>query len=483
MHLRKVTRFNCFHCLSSPRFYTEIKRHFPFEVTDNQNDAILKFDEFLSAGAFAFVLKGYAGTGKTTLIASLVKARNAKNLKTVLLAPTGRAAKVMGKYAGKAAFTIHRHIYMPSTVGSKISFRLKENKATRILFVVDESSMITANSTSEFGTSKSVLHDLLEFVSEGSQCSILFVGDNAQLPPVGQEESPALNLNYLQAILNDKPKSIELTQVVRQASESQIISNATLIRDYLHDKIFEGLKFNVGADVIRLVDGYDIQDRMTECFQNEQEETKLIVRSNKRANLYNRQIRSQILWLENELASGDELMVVKNNYFWVEKKSEMGFIANGETLEILSYKNIIELYGFRFADAEVRFPDFPSEKPIEVKILLDVLDLEGPNLGYQKQSAFFNEVLQDYQHLSKTQALQSVMKNEYFNALQVKFAYAVTCHKAQGGQWKNVFVEQSWMPTGKPDAEYYRWLYTAMTRATDKVYLLGFSNDYFHDSF
>ena len=468
--------------MNPSRFYTEIKRHFPFEVTDNQNDAILRFDEFLSSGAFSFVLKGYAGTGKTTLIASLVKARNARNQKTVLLAPTGRAAKVMGKYAGRSAFTIHRYIYMPSTAGGKISFRLKENKSIRTLFIVDESSMITANSSLEFGTSKSVLHDLLLFVGEGNQCSVLFVGDNAQLPPVGQEESPALRLNYLQAILSDKPKSIELTQVVRQANKSEIISNATLIREYLHDQIFEGLKFKVGTDVIRLVDGYDIQERMTECFQKEQEETKLIVRSNKRANLYNRQIRSRILWLENELASGDELMVVKNNYFWLEQKSEMGFIANGETLEILSYKNIIELYGFRFADAEVRFPDFPNEKPIEVKILLDVLDFEGPNLGYQKQNAFFNEVLQDYQHLSKTQATQAVLKNEYFNALQVKFAYAVTCHKAQGGQWKNVFVEQSWMPTGKPDAEYYRWLYTALTRATDKVYLLGFTNDYFHET-
>lgn len=468
--------------MNPTNFHKEIRQHFPFEVTENQNDAILKIDSFLSKGEFAFVLKGFAGTGKTTLIAALVKARSSKNLKTVLLAPTGRAAKVMGKYAQRMAFTIHRYIYMPTTVGGKVAFRLRQNKSVRTLFIVDESSMINASSGSQYGHSKSVLHDLLSFVSEGNQCNVLFVGDTAQLPPVGQTESPALSITYLCALLNDKPNSAELTQVVRQANASEIIKNATRIREYLKQELFEGLKFNVGPDFVRLVDGYDIEDRMSECFQNEQEETKLIVRSNKRANLYNRQIRLKILWLENELASGDELMVVKNNYFWVDKKSPMGFIANGETIEILSYKHIKELYGFRFADAEIRFPDFPNEKPIEVKLLLDVLDHEGPNLSYESQNKLYNEILQDYQHFSKSQAVQAVMNNEYFNALQVKFAYAVTCHKAQGGQWKNVFVEQSWLPTGKPDADYYRWLYTAITRATDKVYLLGFTGDYFEES-
>ncbi|MCT4623939.1 MAG: AAA family ATPase [Schleiferiaceae bacterium] len=451
---------------------------FPFELTENQNNAITNIAQFLSEEKFAFVLKGYAGTGKTTLIATLVKQRNLSNFRTILLAPTGRAAKVMGNYAGKQAFTIHRFIYMPKQSGGKLSYRLRQNKSTRTLFVVDESSMI---GDQRDGQKNSLLEDLLLFVSEGAYCSILFVGDNAQLPPVGQQLSPALDIVNLQYLIDDKPKSIELTEVVRQAQKSYIVQNATIIRSGLEQQSFDHLQFNVGPDFIRLTDGYEIQDRLTECYQQEQEETRLIVRSNKRANLYNQQIRSRILWLENELASGDELMVVKNNYFWVDPKSEMSFIANGETIEILSFKNRVELYGYHFVDAEVRFPDFPNEKPIDVKLMLDVLSLDGPNLDYTKQTEFFNEVMLDYQHLPKTQAIKATLNNEYYNALQVKFAYAITCHKAQGGQWKNIFVEQSWIPDGKMDADYFRWLYTAITRATGSVYLLGFKNEYFND--
>ncbi len=465
-------------------FDLEIIRQLLFKPTGNQKDAIIDIARFLAKQEFVFVLRGYAGTGKTTLIGALLKARLSQNMNTVLLAPTGRAAKVMSKYAGKPAYTIHRFIYAPKKSNQNLpSFGLRQNKAQNTLFIVDESSMITNHvADRRLFSQKSLLHDLLTFVSDGSQCQVIFVGDDAQLPPVGQEESPALNIDYLTGELYETPHNTQLTQVVRQTLESQIILNATALRQFLHNKIYEGFQFKVGVDVIRLTDGYDVEDRLTQCYQNEKDESILIVRSNKRANMYNRQLRSRILWLENELASGDQLMVVKNNYFWVEKTSPMGFIANGESLELMSYKNITEMYGFKFADAEVRFVDFPNEKSIDVKLLLDTLDYDGPALNYETQKKLYNEIAKDYEGMSKREIFLNVAKNEYYNALQVKFAYAVTCHKAQGGQWKNVFVEQSWMPTGKPDREYFRWLYTAITRATDKVYLLGFSNEFFEEN-
>src|SRR5690606_7663670 len=361
-----------------------------------------------------------------------------------------------------------------------MKFVLAPNKHKNTIFIVDEASMIPDTATdSKIFENGSLLDDLLMYVYSGHQCKLILIGDTAQLPPVNLTLSPALNENTLALNYNKEVKTMELDQVVRQQLDSGILLNATNLREQLAVEFVDEFRFDVRnfQDVVRLVDGYEIQDAINQAYSEVgKEETAIIVRSNKRANQYNQQIRGRILFLENELAAGDYLMVVKNNYFWIETSSDAGFIANGDIIEVLEIFSIKELYGFRFAEVKVQMVDYPNMKPFETVLMLDTLEINNPSLPYEDSNRLYQEVLLDYQEeTSKYKKFLSVKNNKYFNALQVKFSYAVTCHKSQGGQWDTVFVEQPYLPNGV-DREYLRWLYTAVTRAKEKLYLIGFKD-------
>ncbi len=432
----------------------------------------------------AFLLKGYAGTGKTSLVSSLVNILKNIRMRSVLLAPTGRAAKVLASYSGRKAFTIHRKLYIqaPGSDG-RLRFVLNANKHKNTLFIVDEASMIPDSSASDgslFGSHR-LLHDLVEYVYSGENCKLLLIGDTAQLPPVGIDISPALDTDYLKNNFSLSLHSYELREVVRQASDSGILTNATSLREKIRTEEFGKPFFNNAgfSDVVRL-NGTELQEYLQESYAGFQpDETVVVCRSNKRANIFNREIRNRILYLENELTAGDYLMVVRNNYFWLPKESETGFIANGDMIEVLRIRNVKQLYGFRFADITFRLIDYPDEKEIDALILLDTLSAESPALPPAEQQKFMESVLEDYSDIpSKAMRMARLKENEYFNALQVKFAYALTCHKTQGGQWKNVFIDQGYIRDDMIDKEYFRWMYTALTRSTEKVFLLNFSDEF-----
>lgn len=425
-----------------------------------------------------FLLRGYAGTGKTSLIKTLVKTLPAYKRKTVLLAPTGRAAKVMSQYSGKAAFTIHKFIYRPKGDSSGgVTFNLRENKGTHAIFIVDEASMINDGGAG-LG---SLLSDLLQFVRGGVNCKLVFVGDMAQLPPVGVELSPALDARYLSVNYGREVADIEMTEVMRQAEDSGILRNATQLRVKQAEEDFSVPQLHTSPDVVRLLEGYEVEEALQDSFALAgSEDTAILVRSNKRAALYNRQIRVRILGQEDEISAGDYLMVVKNNYYWLPQGSRAGFIANGDTMELLQIYEQKEIYGFRFARVKARLVDYPGMEPIETMILLDVLDKPSASLSWEESGRLYNAVMEDYMDIpQKYLRHKKVKENEYYNALQVKFSYAITGHKAQGGQWKNVFIEKPWMPEAQPDMEHLRWLYTAFTRASEKIYLIGFPEEYF----
>ncbi len=466
------------------RLETDLLKNFGFEPTPGQQEALKALSGFcLSTKASeVFLLKGYAGTGKTTLIKTLVKTLPAYKRKTMLLAPTGRAAKVMSQYTGRAAYTIHKYIYRPKKdTGGRALFNLRENKAANTLYIVDEASMINDVGSDPSLASGSLLRDLLDFVRSGVNCKVMLVGDVAQLPPVGSDQSPALDGSYLGVHYRHESIEVEMTEVMRQLGESQILKNATDLRYRQLEGDFATPQFETGQEVIRLVEGFEVEDALNDSFRDVgREGTAVIVRSNKRAGLYNQQIRARILWQEDEISAGDFLMVVKNNYYWLEDGSKAGFIANGDIIELLQIYEYKELYGYRFARVKVQMVDYPDEKPFETMLLLDVLNLPSPSLTWEDSKALYQKVLEDYQDIpQKYKRHQEVQKNPYFNALQVKFAYAITCHKAQGGQWNHVFIEQPWLPTGEIDLDYLRWLYTALTRAKEKVYLIGFKDEYF----
>ncbi|MCG2459559.1 AAA family ATPase [Flavobacteriaceae bacterium F89] len=469
-------------------FHKILLEKFPHRPTINQDLAMQQLGQFILSPNkdSLFLLKGFAGTGKTTLVGTLVSCLWKTKMKSVLMAPTGRAAKVMSNYANAQSYTIHRKIYFPKKErGGAVKFVLAPNKHRNTIFIVDEASMIPdAPSDSMLFDNGSLLDDLLMYVYSGHNCKLVLIGDTAQLPPVRLDLSPALDGHKLALNYNKEVVKIELEEVVRQAEDSGILVNATLLREQLQGEFFEAFKFDVAPfkDIVRLIDGYDIQEAIDDSYgQNGKEETAIIVRSNKRANLYNENIRNRILFLENELAVGDFMMVVKNNYFWLETNSEAGFIANGDIIEVLEIFAIKELYGFRFAEVKVKMVDYPNQKPFETVLLLDTIQAETPSLSYEDGNKLYLEVMKDYDHLSsKYKKFLAVKNNKYFNALQVKFSYAITCHKSQGGQWDTVFVEQPYLPNGV-DKEYLRWLYTAVTRAKKKLYLIGFKNDFFVD--
>jgi len=472
---------------TAPDFYNELIEKFPFEPTILQNELLHKLSEFIfeNNNKALFLIKGYAGTGKTTTISTVVNNLWRVGKKAVLLAPTGRAAKVISGYSNKQAFTIHKKIYHPKkNKGGGVDFVLQNNKHTNTIFIVDEASMIPDSSNGiKLFENGSLLDDLMSYVYSGAQCKLILIGDTAQLPPVKLDISPALDASKLTLNYSKDVTEIELNEVMRQHEDSGILVNATNLRLILANHGFSNFQFKLGfPDLIRLVDGYEIEDAINTAYQNIGiEDTTFIVRSNKRANQYNEQIRSKIRGQENEISTGDFVMVVKNNYFWLKETSEAGFIANGDICEILQIFNIKDLYGFRFAEVNLRMIDYPNQKPFETVLLIDTLTSETPSLSYEDSNKLYQEVAKDFAHeKSKYKQLLSIKKSKYFNALQVKFSYAVTCHKSQGGQWKTVFIEQPYLPDGQ-NIDYLRWLYTAVTRAQEKVYLIGFKDEFFTD--
>ncbi|HKL90142.1 MAG TPA: ATP-dependent RecD-like DNA helicase, partial [Allomuricauda sp.] len=389
-------------------------------------------------------------------------------------------------YSGNKAFTIHKKIYFPKKQsGGGIQFVLAPNKHRNTVFIVDEASMIPdAPADSKLFENGSLLDDLMFYVHSGHNCKLILIGDTAQLPPVKLELSPALDENRLSLNYDKEVECLELDEVMRQSDDSGILYNATNLREQLQSEFFEDFKFDLAhyKDIVRLIDGNEIQEAIDSSYsENGKEQTAIIVRSNKRANLYNQNIRERILFLDNEISVGDYMMVVKNNYFWLKPNSEAGFIANGDIIEVLELFAIKELYGFKFAEVKVKMVDYPNQKPFETVLLLDTITTVTPSLSYEDGNKLYQEVMKDYAHeKSKYRKFLGVKNNRFFNALQVKFSYAITCHKSQGGQWNTVFVEQPYLPNGV-DKDYLRWLYTAVTRAERQLYLIGFKDDFFLD--
>jgi len=467
-------------------FYKLIKSKFPFVPTQKQDIVLLQLSEFIFSDTpnTLYLLKGYAGTGKTSIIGTIVSNLWQAKVSAVLLAPTGRAAKVISNYSKKEAFTIHKKIYFPKKEkGGGVKFVMQPNKHRNTIFIVDEASMIPDSpSESKIFENGSLLDDLIQYVYSGHKCKLLLIGDKAQLPPVKSDLSPALDAIKLDLNYNKQVTTIELDEVVRQEQDSGILENATELRSVLDTTFYDSFKFNVKPfnDIVRLIDGYEIMDAINDAYGKDgYEETAVIVRSNKRANLYNQQIRNRILFNESELSAGDYLMVVKNNYFWIKPTTEAGFIANGDIIEVLEIFSIKELYGFKFAEVKVKMVDYPKMRPFETVLLLDTISAESASLTYEESNKLYQEVSKDYvNETSNYKRFLGVKNNNFFNALQVKFSYAITCHKSQGGQWNTIFVEQPYLPEG-PDRDYIRWLYTAVTRAKDKLYLIGFNDDNF----
>ena len=463
---------------------SQIKQNFPFAPTVQQEFSLEKLSEFILSGdnRKIFLLCGYAGTGKTTLVAALVRTLEQLERRTVLLAPTGRAAKVFSNYAGKSAYTIHKWIYRQKSIMNSALFTLMDNRSKHTLFIVDEASMISNSGSSGFG-SGALLDDLVEFVYSGEGCSLLLLGDTAQLPPVGEVLSPALSPEYLRSMFLDVTR-VEMTQVMRQTEDSGILNNATQLRELISSGV-SGVMPKIrlkGFPDVCSVSGEDLIEAIDNCYGRVgMDETIVLCRSNKRANIYNEGIRRRILYREEELNRSDLLMVVKNNYYWREELGKedksllekIDFIANGDIAEIKHVGGIEEMYGFRFADVSLSFADY-EDCEMDVKILLDTLTSESPSLTKEESDRLFNAVWEDYPEIkSKRKRMEEVRKNPYFNALQVKYGYAVTCHKAQGGQWRCVFLDSGYVSPDTLDVDYYRWLYTAFTRAGERLYLVN----------
>ena len=463
---------------------TLLLEHFPANPTPQQVLAFQELDKFILSekGEECFVLKGYAGTGKTTIVASMVKALPKLSLKTVLLAPTGRAAKVITNYSGNKAFTIHKKIYRKkSAMSLDMSFILAENLSENTIFIVDEASMISNEAADYSG--RSVLEDLLKFVYSGKNCKLMLVGDTAQLPPVGADYSPALDVKLMQEAFARLLFSYELTDVVRQEKLSGILHNATHIRELIRTQKeeFPQLKVKGFRDIFNMT-GERLPEGLEYAYNKYGMENTLVVcRSNKSANNYNAQIRNRILFREEELSGGDYLMVVRNNYYWLAADEQSNaFIANGDIAKIKKLKNISELYGFRFADVVLEFLDYPDDEPLTCKVMLDTLYSETPNLSNADNKRLYEAVLDDYKYIvNKRQRMEELKNNPYYNALQVKFAYAVTCHKAQGGQWDAVFVDQGYLTEEMLNTDFLRWMYTAVTRSVKELFLVNFNSRFF----
>ncbi|MBK7628194.1 MAG: AAA family ATPase [Bacteroidales bacterium] len=464
--------------------YTSLCKNLGNIPTDDQSAALKKIAGYIcdNNNDVIFLMTGYAGTGKTSVISSVVKTLDILRMRSVLLAPTGRAAKVLSSYSGKQAFTIHKKIYRQKSSKDGLgTFSLDRNLHKDTFFIVDEASMVSNSSgdSSLFGSGR-VLDDLIEYVYSGTDCKLILVGDTAQLPPVGSVVSPALDQSALGSY-GFGLLSCELKQVVRQSETSGVLMNATRVRLQVaeSDLVHPTLDCINYKDTIR-ISGEELIDEISTAYGTcGLEETIIVVNSNKQANRYNQGIRNRIFFREEEISSGDMVMVVKNNYFLLEEDEEgAGFIANGDIAEVRKIRKYEERYGFHFADMVLKFSDYDLE--IESKVMLDVLHLDTPALPSEKNKELFQNVLSDYLHIkSRSKQYDAVKKDPYFNALQIKFAYAVTCHKAQGGQWERVFIDQGMFNRNEITIDYLRWFYTALTRSTDKVYLVNFSDEWF----
>lgn len=468
-----------------------IRGNFAHEPTNEQELAVCEWEEFLlnRNPNTLFLLKGYAGTGKTSLVAALVKTLLQLKQPVMLLAPTGRAAKVFSFYAEAPAYTIHKRIYRQKSILETENFQTNINLHKHTLFIVDEASMISNEglSGSMFGTGR-LLDDLMQFVYSCEGCRLILVGDTAQLPPVGEEESPALNKSVLEGY-DMNVIEVNLTEVVRQERESGILWNATHIRQLMQEGLFwEFPRMNVGFPDVCVMPGDELIEAIEDSYhQCGTDQTIIVTRSNKRANIFNNGIRARILDYEEELSGNDMIMIAKNNYFWISPPNSQSstlnsqlstsFLANGDIAVVKRFRNERQLYGFRFADATLRFPDYDNLE-LDVTVLLDTLQSEAPALTRQQQEQLFNAVWEDYPEIrDKRERMKRLRQDTYYNALQIKYAYAVTCHKAQGGQWQHVYIDQGYITEDMLSPDYFRWLYTALTRATEKVFLVNWPKE------
>ncbi len=453
----------------------------PFEPTQQQTQLIDLLGQFLISydAEKVFLLRGYAGTGKTYVISALVRAMNELKQKTTLLAPTGRAAKVIANYSGFPALTIHKKIYRQKSM-SEFRFQLADNLQTHTLFIIDEASMISNTSTDTAFGSGRLLDDLVQFVYSSVGCSMLLLGDLAQLPPVLQPHSPALERDKLIGY-GLHMHEFSLTHVVRHALKSGILHNATLLRQQLLDEKtneFPHFELEGFSDIIKL-SGMELIDEIVHSYDGVGiEDTIVVTRTNKLANIYNNGIRTRVMLKDEELSNGDLLMVTRNNYFWNKPYKEIDFIANGDILQVVRIKKFHEMYGFRFLDLSLRSIDYEWE--IDARIWLDALKSESPSQMKEMTNKLFEAIAEDYPEITtKREIFKKVVENDYYNALQVKFGYALTCHKAQGGQWKKVFIDPGRILEEQLNSDFYRWLYTALTRATETVYLVNFPDKAF----
>ena len=469
--------------ITSEQLESLLNARFDFSPTEGQKRLFHAFSRFVVSekDRCALLLRGYAGTGKTTSVSLLVQVADQLGIPYVLLAPTGRAARVLSNYSGKAAGTIHKHIYYARQNGAGEGiFELKENDRTQTLFFVDEASMIGHAQTEPFND---VLDDLISHVYSGFGCKLVLIGDTAQLPPVGTAYSPALNLEHLRTSYYLNIAEIELNEVIRQKEGSGILINATQLRSLINSTsaALPKLTLQGFSDVERIE--RDLQDYLEAAYARYSKDDLIIVtRSNKRANLFNQQIRQRILWLEEEINAGDRMMVLKNNYYWLKPEEySAGFIANGDTLEIKRVVRFEDRQAFRFCKAIVKMPDYPDMPEFETLLLCNTIWDNNPSLPNEQRMALARMIAEDYPEITDARQLKKAVRNDpYYNALQVKFSYAITCHKAQGGQWSCVFVDQGYITDEMAGTELNRWFYTAFTRAREKLYLVGFEDQFFN---
>ena len=475
-------RFN----MTRQELFQILLKSFGFTPTDGQKTVLYHLAAFILSEKQkpTYLLQGYAGTGKTTLVTTLVKTLPMIGMRYQLMAPTGRAAKVLSGYTGKTASTIHRKLYRFQAYADG-SFRMTraENKSKNTIFIVDECSMIS----DDLSNGRSLLDDLINYVFSGENCRLLLIGDNAQLPPVGLENSPANDINVLKNEFGLTVAAYELTEVMRQEVESGILYNATALRNvetFQETSLQLPLFTTNGFSDVHRIEPQEFEELLWQNFNGKtNNEAVIICRSNKRANMFNQAIRARILQEEGEISTGDKLMVVKNNYFWTDENKNISFIANGDMIELMRINNMEEMYGFHFADVEIQLVDYQEVPNLSVKILLETLTSDSPALTNEESERFYKAVEEDYMDIpNKRERYKAMKQNPFFNALQVKFGYALTCHKTQGGQWPTVFIDAPFFPDNEPlQTSDIRWFYTAVTRAQRQLYFVNFKDEYFFE--